>query len=175
VLKARHHVAHGVFDVETEVLEVVLLAVLWCAALSSQQWDVEGSSMRLRDVLFMVTAQSLTKRLYTAYLEWAYDAFPEKRTQKAQKRKDTLDSTGRTYEEVALVAWHDRFTLLSGLALSIATYELLGARLYPEAPASSPAFWAAQCLAQDLTLSFGMYWAHRNLHANKFLWRHIHS
>ena len=36
-------------------------------------------------------------------------------------------------------------------------------------------YWLGRVIAHHYCLSFGMYWAHRYLHVNKFLWRHIHS
>ena len=53
-----------------------------------------------------------------------------------------------------------------------------GHLLYPEVQyhADHPYLYMfLRTIAHHYCFSFGMYWAHRYLHVNKFLWRHVHS
>ena len=164
--------------------EVVLVVALLVAGFGTARLDTAGSSARLRDLALLHLAAACVRRGYTAYLERAWEAFPERRTQRTAQPRPGRDTMGRAAGEQQLIVYHDRLTALSTFALYVLGYLLAGARLYPSTlavPSSWPAsageasYWAARALAYHYVFSFGMYWAHRYQHVNRFLWKHVHS
>mmetsp|Transcript_525 Transcript_525/g.1424 ORF Transcript_525/g.1424 Transcript_525/m.1424 type:complete len:372 (+) Transcript_525:140-1255(+) len=161
--------------------EYVLVGGLVAAAFATARFDAPGTAVRLRDVAVLYLLSAIVRHAYHEYLEWAFFAFPEKRTQRDAVERTGRDVTGRTDDELELIEWHDRLTALSTFALLVGCYVFAGARLYPavavpETYAEYPTcYWLGRVIAHHYCLSFGMYWGHRYLHVNKFLWRHIHS
>ena len=171
------------YPLSNDEQEVVLVVGLLVAGFATSRFDRPGSGARLRDLGLLYLAAAVVRRKYTAYLEAAWVDFPERRTQKTAVRRAERDTMGRTAEEEALIDYHDRLTGLSTFALYVLGYAFAGERLYPAGlrvpdvvPAAvGPAYWVARLLAYHYCFSFGMYWAHRYLHVNTFLWRHVHS
>ena len=157
--------------------EYVLVLGLLVAGFATDRFDNPGAAVRLRHVAVYYFAAACVRHAYHEYLEWAYFAFPEKRTQKDAKVREGRDLMGRTDDEQELIEWHDRLTALSTFALLVGGYVAWGEKLYVDvAPRPDiPAYWMLRVLAHHYALSFGMYWAHRYLHVNTFLWRHVHS
>mmetsp|Transcript_14643 Transcript_14643/g.46054 ORF Transcript_14643/g.46054 Transcript_14643/m.46054 type:complete len:356 (-) Transcript_14643:188-1255(-) len=167
-------------SVSNSQLEIVLLAGLWAVVVVADgRLDVAGSAFRLSDLALLCSLSSVVRRAYTAHLESTYFRCPHLRTQPAKKAvgAESRDVTGRTNRELSSIDFHDRLTVLSKLfACDLFFYLALGRVLYPvDLPSGSAAYWAARVVAHHYVLSFGMYWAHRNLHVNPFLWRTIHS
>ena len=163
-------------------LELILLSALWCIALCGARLDAANCAYTLRHVLTKLTIQSCLRRSYNAYLEWAYFSFPSLRTQPEKKQlRATDDEMGRSPAEESLIEHHDRLTVIGTLSLTLCCYLYFGARMYPTAEVIAAAaprpltHWFARLLAHHYAMSFGMYWAHRYCHVNKFLWRHIHQ
>ena len=95
------------------------------------RFDAPGTAVRLRDVAVLYLLSAIVRHAYHEYLEWAFFAFPEKRTQRDAVERTGRDVTGRTDDELELIEWHDRLTALSTFALLVGCYVFAGARLYP--------------------------------------------
>ena len=67
-------------------------------------------------------------------------------------------------------------TMMSQFALNFGIYYALPG-FYPAPNAEAQPLWerAARLVLNHYVMSFGMYWMHRALHENKFLWNNIHS
>ncbi|KAJ8602411.1 hypothetical protein CTAYLR_001200 [Chrysophaeum taylorii] len=172
--------AQRYWTISNSSLEIALLALLWVVVVAARgALDVPGATWTLGDVALLGTLSSLVRRAYTAHLEACYYKYPQLRTQPPKKAvgETPRDVTGRTDLELATIDFHDRFTMLSKLfACDLLFYLTIGRILYPVfATSHNPVYWLARVVGHHYVLSFGMYWAHRNLHVNPFLWRHIHS
>jgi len=190
--------------VTNETLEVLILGVLWFLVFFLEDGlDNKRAAWTFRDVVLLATSSTVVRRLYNAHLERAFDASPELRTQPAKKRSEERDVTGRTKYEVALIEYHDRLTMLGKFSMDFFFYAVIGHVLYPvvvvvknvgvdddfkaDFDLDSQKKWSffspppvmllllPRLLAHHYVLSFGMYWMHRLLHVNTFLWEHVHS
>jgi len=169
------------FGVTEEQQGLILLVGLLMAGFSTTRFDSVNTTVRLRDIGVLYLLSYIVRSLYNPYLEWAYHTYPERRIQKDSRPSPYRDETQRTEDELALIEWHDRLTGLSTFCLLVGCYVYGGHLLYPtvnvpEQYADHPyAYWFLRTIAHHYCFSFGMYWAHRYLHVNKFLWRHVHS
>lgn len=171
--------------VSNSTLEVILLVGYWAVvALARGRLDVNGATFTLSDLALLATLSTIIRRAYTAHLEAMYYRYPGMRTQPPKKTvgHELRDVTGRTVAELTSIDFHDRLTMLSKLfACDLLFYFTIGRALYPEVKSPDcsapfcPLYWFARLVGHQYLLSFGMYWAHRNLHVNPFLWKHIHS
>lgn len=172
--------------VSNSTLEIILIAGFWVTVVAAHgALDVEGATFTLRDLALLMTLSSIVRRVYTEHLEAAYFKYPQLRTQPPKKAvgSEPRDVTARTSSELSTIDFHDRLTMLSKLFLcDLLFYFTLGKVLYPvvDAPHGRSSlyifgFWLARLVGHHYILSFGMYWTHRNLHVNPFLWRTIHS
>ncbi|KAJ1452802.1 hypothetical protein M885DRAFT_619559 [Pelagophyceae sp. CCMP2097] len=165
-------------------IEIVILASLCGLSLAKgAALDVAGSAHSFRSLLAFKCAGSVLRRAYTWYLEYCYDAFPKWRTQPARKRAADRDVTGRTEAELKQIENHDFCTMIAMFCLDFGTFYGIP-QLYPfldkpfvmmAPPVPVALLWFAKVLLHHYVMSFGMYWMHRNLHSNKFLWDHVHS
>ena len=166
------------FGVTEEQQGLILLVGLLAAGFSTTRFDALKTSVRLRDIGILYLLSYIVRSNYNAYLEWAYHRYPERRIQKDSHPSQYRDETQRTEDELALIEWHDRLTGLSTFCLLVGCYVYGGHLLYPEVQyhADHPYLYMfLRVVAHHYCFSFGMYWAHRYLHVNKFLWRHVHS
>jgi len=154
--------------------DLILLALIVAAGCTDRFDAPNGGNVRMRDLATLYFLSFCVRNAYNAYLEWAYRAWPAWRTQKDARVREERDDMGRTEDEVALIEWHDRITALATYALLVGAYWALPG-LYPAVAAPKMGGWPLRLVAHHYCLSFGMYWAHRYLHVNKFLWKHIHS
>jgi len=79
-------------------------------------------------------------------------------------------------EQLQSLIFHDQMTFLTQTAFAVGTYLCLPG-FYP-APIVQSQEWyfrAGKLVANHYVMSYGMYWTHRALHVNPFLWKHIHS
>ena len=142
-------------------------------------WDVDvPGSMSLAEVSCLMWTASVFRKLYNSYLEAVYFSCPAFRTQPPREHalaKDK-DLCGRDRAQLKMIERHDLLTLLSQFALDLAIYYMIPG-FYPAAK-SDPQGWATRVCKLALNhyvLSFGMYWMHRYMHMNSFLWEKIHS
>jgi len=134
-------------------------------------------SMPLRDVGIYLWSAAVFRRLYNTYLEACYFSFPKYRTQPANKHKlhEIQDLNGRDLEQLEKLKFHDALTIVSQFALELTIYWMIPG-FYPVTNKAHGWFErVVRLVANHYVLSFGMYWMHRSLHANKFLWDQIHS
>jgi len=141
--------------------------------------------------LFRISVAIIT-RLYNSYLEACYFAFPQYRTQPDNEhrlRTAERDLCGRDKEQLRLLCFHDKLTLVSQTALDFGILLLVdpllpnGCKLFPGPNSSGMGafgiwYWVEQAgrvVLNHYILSFNMYWMHRLLHVNQWLWRKIHS
>jgi len=165
-------------DVPATVMEVVLVGTLiLVSALFPEMVQMEGSMPLLEVGVFMVFL-SLLRRLYNSYLEAVFCSFPQYRTQpvKEHQLKATKDLTGRDLTQLASIVRHDRLTLLSQFLLDVSFYFIIPG-YYPAAKLkySPMPIRILTLVLNHYVMSFGMYWMHRALHVNPWLWRNIHS
>ena len=169
------------FGVTEDQQGLLSLVGLLAAGFGTSRFDAPGTTVRLRDMAILYLQSYIVRSCYNLYLEWAYATYPERRIQKDSKPSQYRDVTQRTEDELALIEWHDRLTGISTFCLLVGCYVFFGAVLYPTVtlPANHAhhprLYWLLRVVAHHYCLSFGMYWAHRYLHVNKFLWRHVHS
>jgi len=165
-------------DVTATIMEVFLVGLLTVLAAMLPSQLQSHNSMPLLDVAIFMWILSLIRRLYNSYLEAVFCSFPLYRTQPVQehKLKSTKDLTGRDTDQLSTIVQHDRMTLLSQFALDVSIYFLVPG-YYPAAQASyaSMHIRILQLILNHYVMSFGMYWMHRALHVNPWLWRNIHS
>ena len=166
------------FDPLATTLEVSSLTLLTLVA-----WiygiRVEGSKSLL-EVAAAMWGFSMLRRLYNNYLEAVFCAFPQNRTQsvKEHKLKCVKDLVGRDKDQLAAIAVQDRLTFATQFCLDLFVYFMIPG-FYP-AEVSSCCFSSlprriAQLVLNHYVMSFGMYWSHRALHKNAWLWNNIHS
>lgn len=166
------------------VLEFTLLATpfvaLYVAARNGISLDVQGS-MPLKEVGYFFVICSFVRRFYNTYLEAVYFTFPNFRTQPLNERrlKKKKDLMGRDIEQLELIDWHDKGTMISQFILDFGLYFLLPG-FYPSATDETGSQQSFQerlirLLLNHYVMSFGMYWTHRSLHDVPFLWKYIHS
>ena len=166
---------HYFIRVTNDKLEILILSALWALSF------VKGAALNVdcgwtfRDVILLAALSAIVRRCYNDHLERAFDKYPELRTQPSKKRPENRDVTGRDERELALIEYHDRCTMLAKFSMDFIFYFALGPVLYPKAATVVTTKSFLQLLLHHYTLSFGMYWMHRLLHVNKFLWDHIHS
>jgi len=187
-LKPSDHFSSLLFggSVTDTVLELVFLLVPLgvVVLLGDAQVSVAGS-MPLSELTAFFWVAAITRRVYNAYLEACWFAFPLYRTQPPKEhslKRSAKDLCGREQEQLSVLAWHDKMTMLSQFALNFGIYYALPG-FYPAAGEPSHHVSMMMLYGQRLlrlllnhyVMSFGMYWAHRSLHEVKFLWRHIHS
>jgi len=184
-LKARDHFSSLLFggSVSNTVLEFVLLLAPFIAlevyGVDSQLLNVEGSMSLLHLSVFYVVS-SFVRRFYNAYLESVYFTFPKLRIQppKEHSLKQGKDLSGRDREQLRILDWHDKITMLSQFVLNFGLYYALP-RFYPaaapEGEEKSLSDRFLTLLLNHYVMSFGMYWAHRSLHTIPYLWEKIHS
>jgi len=165
-------------DLLSTLAEVTLLGSLsLVAGLTPHLVKVEGS-MELGQVARAMWGLSLLRRVYNSYLEAVYCSFPEYRTQPARdhRLKSAKDLVGREKEQVARIVQHDRLTLVSQFILDVAIFFLIPG-FYPAQRDSYPPLYLriTALVLNHYLVSFTMYWMHRALHVNAWLWRNIHS
>jgi hypothetical protein len=117
-------------DVFNTLLEIGLVSTFF---IMPADWGPIGS-MSPRTVGYFSIAQSLFTRLYNTYLEAAFFAFPQYRTQPAIEHKlikNKQDLTGRQVEQQEKLVFHDRLTLITGAMLNLALYLLIPG-FYPD-------------------------------------------
>jgi sterol desaturase/sphingolipid hydroxylase (fatty acid hydroxylase superfamily) len=188
-LQFQHHFSSLLFggSVANTALELTLLAAPFIAIHMAEGTkgsvgvlNVQGS-MPLSELAFFFVACSIIRRVYNAYLEAVYFTFPKLRTQPPNEHRLKMkkDLMGRDKEQLELLDWHDKGTMLSQFILNYALYFLIPG-FYPAAVQEDHAQQSLQerfvrLILNHYLLSFGMYWAHRSLHDIPFLWKHIHS
>ena len=158
------------------VLELTCLFVLslisWLYAIQAQ------GSMSLLEVAMGMCVLSVLRRVYNNYLEAVYCTFPLHRTQpiKQHMLKGERDLVGRDKEQLAAIVVQDRLTFISQFCLDLFVYFSLPG-FYPahSTTTSSVTRRILQLVLNHYVMSFGMYWTHRALHKNVWLWRNIHS
>lgn len=161
------------------LLEVLLLVIPYGALhfFGDENLNLD-ESMPFREVALFHVVCAITRRIYNSYLEAVFFAFPKLRTQppKAHRLKNKMDLMGRDREQLELLDWHDKLTMLSQFALNFGIYFLLPG-FYPAHSAVSQSMQErfVRLLINHYVMSFGMYWAHRSLHVVPWLWEHIHS
>jgi len=165
------------------VLEVALLVAPFAAltvygyGAKANELNVEGS-MPFQDLAVFHVACALLRRVYNAYLEAVFFSFPKLRTQppKAHRLKNKRDLMGRDWEQLDLIDFHDKLTIVSQFVLDFGLYFLLPG-YYPPLNAIKQTFRERfiRLILNHYVMSFGMYWAHRSLHINTWLWDNIHS
>lgn len=167
------------YPLSNEAQGWALVVGLAAVAFSTAAFDSTATTVRLRDLATLYALSGVVRKSYNAYLEAAYFAYPGSRTQRDAAPRSEEDVTGRTRDQVELVRWHDRMTGLSTFCLYVGAYYACGGAVYADvaAPATEwrRSYWFARVLAHHYCLSFGMYWAHRSLHAVPWLWSTIHS
>ena len=165
-------------DIPATVLEVSLVGTLLCVAAMCPDQVQAAHSMPLLELAGFMVLFSLLRRLYNSYLEAVFCSFPQHRTQpvKEHELKSAKDLTGRDLAQLASIVKHDRLTLLSQFVLDVSIYFLVPG-YYPAALASYAPLpmRLLQLVLNHYVMSLGMYWMHRALHVNPWLWRKIHS
>lgn len=168
-------------DPTNTALEVIFLVLLGLASILAPdaKFDTPGS-MRLSQLALFLTACSLMRRVYTAYLEGVYFACPHRRTQPPSQHalKSKRDLNGRDLSQLRTLQFHDRLTLITQYALVMILYYFVPGFYPSDISLRNAAHWAIRIprlVAHHYLLSFGMYWMHRTLHVVPFLWKHIHS
>jgi len=165
-------------DVPATVMEVSLVGTLTImAAMFPSQMQAENSMPLLELAVFMWLL-SLLRRLYNSYLEAVFCSFPQHRTQPVKEHalKSAKDLTGRDLAQLENIVKQDRLTLLSQFVLDISIYFLIPG-YYPAVQAIyAPMYMRVlRLVLNHYVMSLGMYWMHRALHVNPWLWRNIHS
>lgn len=186
-LQIKHHFSSLLFggSIANTILEFVLLAAPFVAIYIAEAMrshgalNVEGS-MPLAELGFFFVVCSIVRRIYNAYLEAVYFTFPNLRTQPPNEHRLKMkkDLMGRDKEQLELLDWHDKGTMISQFILNFGLYFLLPG-YYPaqESIADQQSLQERfiRLILNHYILSFGMYWAHRSLHDIPFLWKYIHS
>ncbi|KAL5268008.1 hypothetical protein ACHWQZ_G004904 [Mnemiopsis leidyi] len=163
-------------DPVATVLEVTSLSTL-----SVVSWlyrvQVQGS-MSLLELAIGMWVLGVVRRLYNNYLEAVYCTFPLYRTQpiKEHMLRGERDLVGRDREQLAAIVTQDRLTFISQFSLDLFVYFSLPG-FYPAhtITTTSALRRVIQLVLNHYVMSFGMYWTHRALHKNLWLWRNIHS
>jgi len=159
-------------------LEVALLTSLTSVAVTHPYLVNVPGSMPLLELALAMWFFSALRRFYNSYLEAVFCCFPQFRTQpvKEHELKNRKDLVGREPGQLQKIAEHDRLTLVSQFLLDVAIYFLVPG-YYPAALSSYPPMYMriGSMIANHYVMSFGMYWMHRALHVNAWLWRNIHS
>mmetsp|Transcript_17340 Transcript_17340/g.54502 ORF Transcript_17340/g.54502 Transcript_17340/m.54502 type:complete len:374 (-) Transcript_17340:416-1537(-) len=163
----------GLTLLELGTLASVSAAAAW---LPPEKVNVAGS-MPLRELAALLWIKATVARLYNAYCEAVFFAFPQYRIQPSREHvlKAKKDLCGREQLQLETIVCHDRLTLLSQFALNVGLYYAVPG-YYPAAGPTAP--WherALRVIANHYVLSFGMYWMHRALHVVPWLWDNIHS
>ena len=164
-------------------LEFILLLAPFIAlglyGVDSPVLNVEGSMSLLHLSVFFVVS-SFVRRFYNTYLEAVYFTFPKLRIQPPKDHflKQGKDLSGRDREQLSLLNWHDKMTMISQFLLNFGLYYALPG-FYPAPVDEGEEIYfldrLKSLLLNHYVMSFGMYWAHRSLHAIPYLWDHIHS
>lgn len=187
-LQVQHHFSSLLFggSIVNTILEFVLLAAPFVAIHIAEATKNVGvlnvkGSMPLAELGFFFIICSIVRRIYNAYLEAVYFTFPNLRTQPPNEHRLKMkkDLMGRDKEQLELIDWHDKGTMISQFILNYGLYFLLPG-YYPGSMAMTADQQSFQerfirLILNHYILSFGMYWAHRSLHDISFLWKHIHS
>jgi len=165
-------------SISNTILEfVTLVAPLVAMAFFGDTLNVENSMPFSELAIFFIIC-AVVRRVYNAYLEAVYFSFPSKRTQppKEHRLKQEKDLCGRDLEQLTLLHFHDKLTILSQFALNFAMYFYLPG-FYPAAEEQPQLLHKrfVKLVLNHYVMSFGMYWAHRSLHVIPYLWENIHS
>jgi sterol desaturase/sphingolipid hydroxylase (fatty acid hydroxylase superfamily) len=170
-------------DVFSTVIEVFTYSALWFLPLllyghhGALDQDL-ATNMSYHTFLALHIAFGLFVRIYNSYCEACFFSFPQYRTQPEKEHllKQGKDLMGRSREQLQSLIFHDQMTFLTQTAFAVGTYLCLPG-FYP-APIVQSQEWyfrAGKLVANHYVMSYGMYWTHRALHVNPFLWKHIHS
>ena len=153
-------------------IELLFLAVLFNIPPSL----APSASMPPRALFNFALGKSLFTRVYNAYLEAVFFAYPQHRTQPSDdhKLKKQQDLTGRDQVQQDTLVYHDRMTLITDNLLNITLYLLIPG-FYPLSSSQPFLERAARLVLNHYLMSLGMYWSHRALHVVPYLWREIHS
>lgn len=167
-------------DVINTAIEVGFLLTLTAASVAYPGVLDTPGSMRLSQLVAFLTACSVMRRVYNAYLEAVYFACPSRRIQPASEHalKAKKDLNGRDEAQLESLVYHDRMTLLTQLSLVMTLYFCVPGFYPADASPRGDAPLHVRLLrlvAHHYLLSFGMYWAHRSLHVVPWFWKHIHS
>jgi len=179
-LQWRNHFSNLLFSGEwfATGLELSLLGGLTVFATCLGGWVNVSGSMPLLELATFMWIFSLLRRLYNSYLESVFFSFPQHRTQpiKEHALKSRKDLVGREPDQLERIVQHDRYTMVSQFCLDVSIYYLIPG-YYPVQLESYPPMYrrVLQLVLNHYLMSFGMYWMHRALHVNPWLWRNIHS
>ena len=77
---------------------------------------------------------------------------------------------GRDMEQLELLDWHDKMTMISQFALNFGLYFVLPGFYLVTDESIGFADRFVKILLNHYLLSFGMYWAHRSCHVVPYLW-----
>eukprot|EP00088_Acartia_fossae_P000848 TRINITY_DN10327_c0_g1_i1.p1 TRINITY_DN10327_c0_g1~~TRINITY_DN10327_c0_g1_i1.p1 ORF type:complete len:364 (-),score=31.46 TRINITY_DN10327_c0_g1_i1:487-1578(-) len=176
----KNHFSNLLFssDILSTGLELALYGGLTLLAwLYPDEMNVTGS-MPLLELATFMWIFSFQRRIYNAYLESVFFAFPAYRTQPVKEHalKSRKDLVGREPEQLKTIIVHDRLTLTSQFALDVAIYYLIPG-YYPAKQSEYQPMYIRilMLILNHYVMSFGMYWTHRALHVNPYGWRYIHS
>merc|ERR1712212_744908 len=165
-------------DIPATVVEVVLVVSLMVVSTMYPHQVQATHSMPLLHLAYFFILFSVIRRLYNSYLEAVFCSFPQYRTQPVKEHalKTEKDLTGRDLTQLASIVKHDRLTLISQFLLDVSIYFMVPG-YYPEQKNSYDPMHVRvlRLIINHYLMSFGMYWMHRALHVNPWLWRNIHS
>jgi len=182
-MHVREHFSSLLFggSVSNTLLELILLAAPFIGLFfyGDEALNMPNSMSFVELSLFFLVA-SIVRRIYNAYLEAIYFTFPAYRTQPPREHllKQGKDLCGRDLEQLKILDFQDKMTMLSQFLLNFGLYYILPG-FYPKSSDSdSEQSFGERFLRLILNhyiMSFGMYWAHRSLHVVPWLWENIHS
>uniref|UniRef100_A0A7S4TAH8 Fatty acid hydroxylase domain-containing protein n=1 Tax=Alexandrium monilatum TaxID=311494 RepID=A0A7S4TAH8_9DINO len=161
------------------LLELGTLASVTAAAvcLPAERVNVPGS-MPLRELSAFLWAKAAVARLYNTYCEALFFSCPPYRIQPSREHalKARKDLCGRQQKELDTIVLHDHLTLLSQFAFNVGLYYAVPG-YYPAAGGCTAPWYerVLKVMANHYVMSFGMYWMHRALHVDPWLWDNIHS
>lgn len=167
-------------DAVNTTLEVGFLLVLFAATVAFPGALDTSGSMKLSQLIAFLATCSVMRRVYNAYLEAVYFAFPARRIQPVAEHalRNNKDLNGRDRAQLRSLVYHDRMTLVTQLMLVLILYFCVPG-FYPADTSTRayapPYVRSLRLIAHHYLLSFGMYWAHRSLHVVPVLWTCIHS
>lgn len=148
-LQWRDHFSSLLFggSIANTVLEHALLLIPTVAlyVVNEDQINVQGS-MPFKELVTFFWITAFVRRFYNAYLEAVYFNCPQYRIQPPKEhklQKEKKDLCGRDLQQLELLEYHDKFTMISQFLLNVGMYYAL------------PGFYpAAQDSGDETTQSF---------------------